>query len=411
MSEHIDNPTQRKERLKRVIQQLHAGKTVDEVKAEFAALLADVGPTEIAENEQALIDEGLPETEIKRLCDVHVAVFKASLEAQPEPEALPGHPVDTFRAENAAAAFYLEALQEALETVKAEPGPAQREQAQDRLAELRQYEKHYLRKENILFPYLEKYGFGGPSSVMWAIHDDVRADWKGLGELLAAGPDDAPEAFAAQLDQLFERLDTAIREMFYKEENILFPTALDMLSQEEWAAVRAQGPDIGYAYLEPGEQWLSHATGGEPSVPAAEEVALRNLFHLDTGLLTHQEINLVLNHLPIEISYVDKSDAVRYFSQTAERVFPRSPAIIGRQVQKCHPPASVHRVQQILDEFRAGERDEAEFWIQMQGRFIHIRYVAVRDESGAYQGILEVVQDVTHIRGLKGEKRLLDEEV
>jgi hypothetical protein len=134
------------------------------------------------------------------------------------------------------------------------------------------------------------------------------------------------------------------------------------------------------------------------------------LLHLDTGTLTAQEVNLLLTHLPIDITYVDKEDTVRFFSQTKERIFPRSPAIIGRKVQKCHPPASLHRVQRIVDDFRAGRQDEAEFWIQMQGQFVHIRYFAMRDEQGEYQGTLEVTQDIARIRTLEGEQRLLDEE-
>jgi DUF438 domain-containing protein len=143
--------------------------------------------------------------------------------------------------------------------------------------------------------------------------------------------------------------------------------------------------------------------------PAEAQAAAGELLHLDTGALTVQELNLMLKHLPIDLTYVDKDDTVRYFSQTAERIFPRSPAIIGLKVQKCHPPASVHRVQQILDDFRAGRRDVAEFWIQMKGKFIHIRYFAIRDEKGEYQGTLEVTQDVSHIRMLEGERRLLDD--
>jgi DUF438 domain-containing protein len=130
---------------------------------------------------------------------------------------------------------------------------------------------------------------------------------------------------------------------------------------------------------------------------------------LHTGALTVREIDLLLNHLPVEVSYVDTDDRVRFFTQEGKRIFPRAAAIIGRTVQKCHPPASVHRVQRILDDFRAGRREEAEFWVQMGGRFIHIRYFAVRDAGGEYQGALEMVQDVTHIRELQGERRLLDE--
>ncbi len=419
MSEHINNQIQRKETLKMLIRELHAGKTIEDVKDEFAALLRDVGATEVAEMEQALIAEGLPEMEIKRLCDVHVAVFRESLDAQPSPETLPGHPVHTFRAENSAAARVLDALQEALDALETRPGAAHRlrsgqaqlEQASARLRELREYEKHYLRKENILFPYLEQHGFTGPSSVMWAIHDDVRAGWKALDGLLSAGPGDDPAAFNARIVEVFEPLNTAIREMFYKEDNILFPAALEKLSEEEWRAIHAQEPEVGYCYVEPGNQWPLGSIPLEtaPS-PVEAQAAAENLLPLDTGALAPQQINLLLTHLPVDITYVDKDDTVRFFSQGKERIFPRSPAIIGRKVQKCHPPASVHRVQKILDDFRAGRRDVAEFWIQMQGKFIHIRYFATRDEQGEYQGTLEVTQDITRIRTLEGERRLVDEE-
>lgn len=427
MSEYINNQTKRQEILKRLIRELHEGKTVEDVKEEFAALLRDVGAAEVAEMEQALIAEGLPETEVKRLCDVHVAVFRESLDAQAKPETIPstplragpGHPVHTFRAENIAAARVLDALQEALETLKATPDAAHLEQARKRLQELREYEKHYLRKESILFPYLEQHGFAGPSSVMWAIHDDVRAGWKALDELLAAGPGDdrsaepsrrSPNTLDARIDELFEPLNTAIREMFYKEENILFPTALEKLSEDEWIAIRAQEPEVGYCYVEPGNQWPRVAAAQAAAPPPVEPQAeAEELIHLDTGVMTAQEVNRLLTHLPVDITYVDKDDTVRYFSQTKERIFPRSPAIIGRKVQKCHPPASVHRVQQILDDFRAGRRDVAEFWIQMKGMFIHICYFAIRDEKGEYQGVLEVTQDISRIRALEGERRLLDD--
>ena len=246
---------------------------------------------------------------------------------------------------------------------------------------------------------------------MWAIHDDVRADWKKLETVLSAGPGDDPAAFIAQIDAVFEPLNTAMREMFYKEENILFPTSLEKLSEEEWLAVRVQEPDIGYCFVQPGTQWPAEPVDTQPA--AALEKALEvsgNLLHLDTGTLTPEEVNLMLTHLPIDITYVDSEDTVRFFSQSRERIFPRSPAIVGRKVQKCHPPASLHKVQQILDDFRAGRQEEAEFWIQMGGRFIHIRYFALRDEQGTYRGTVEVTQDIGGIHALEGERRLLDDQ-
>jgi len=421
MSEYINNHSKRQETLKELIKQLHDGATVEQVKAQFAQLLSDVGASEIAEVEQALIQGGVPETEVKRLCDVHVAVFQESLEAQAQPESQPGHPVHTFRAENEAVAPVLERLQAAFDALLATPGLETLGNAQRALATLREYERHYLRKENIVFPYLERHGFSGPSSVMWAIHDDIRSGWRALDELMGARPE-SPEAFAEQVRGVLPPMVEAIRQMVYKEENILFPTALEKLSDEEWAAVRAQEDEIGYAYIQPGDQWppaqvaakaraatkpeaVAYAHGQAPSKPDRQA-----LIPLDVGALTAKQINLLLTHLPVDVTLVDENDAVRFFSQTRERIFPRSPAIIGRKVQLCHPPTSIHRVQRILDDFRSGARDEAEFWIQMENKFIHIRYFALRDQEGSYQGTLEVSQDVTGIRALEGEHRLLDDD-
>jgi hypothetical protein len=275
-----------------------------------------------------------------------------------------------------------------------------------------------VRNENVLFPYLEKQGFSGPSSVMWGIHDEVRALWKELAELLESGPGDAPERFKTRVNEVFEPLANEIREMFYKEENILYPTALEKLSGDEWWEIRVQSADLGYCYVTPGDQWPPEETALETvwTLETPEKAgASRGLLHLDTGTVSPEVVNLLFNHLPVELSYVDENDRVVFFTQTGERIFPRSPAVIGRTVQKCHPPSSVDRVEQILTDFRAGRRDVAEFWIQMalddgDDHFIHIRYFAVRDDHGDYRGTLEIVQDVTRIRELEGEKRLLDDE-
>jgi len=408
MGEYLNNREKRREVLKGLIRQLHEGRTVEEVKEEFSRLLQEIGASELAEVEQALIAEGMPEHEIKRLCDVHVAVFREVLDAQARPETIPGHPVHTFLAENVACARVLDDLRQALENLQAAPTPEHLETARRRLEELRRYERHYLRKENILFPFLEKHGFTGPSRVMWAIHDDIRAGWKALAEVLNNPPADAG-LLRARIQGTFLPLEKMIREMFYKEENILYPTALEMLTPEEWLAIRAQEEGIGYAFVVAGDQWPPREKAA-PAVPPTEQpLTTEGTLRLDTGFLTVEEINRLLRYLPVDLTYVDREDRVRFFSQTKERIFPRSPAVIGRKVQQCHPPASVHRVQRILDDFRAGRRDQAEFWVQTRGRFIHIVYYAVRDEQGEYRGTLEVTQDITHLRELQGERRLLEE--
>jgi DUF438 domain-containing protein len=394
---------ERKDALKAVIRALHQGKTVDQVKNEFSALLADVGGGEIAALEQELISEGLPEEEIKRLCDVHVAVFEDALDLQVQVEASAGHPVEMLRAENREVEQVIQQLEQAV-------ADSDWQGARARLAALREYEKHYVRKENILFPYLERHGFSGPSSVMWAIHDDVRAAWKSLGNLLADGPGKDAPGYRAQVQSAAGELSKVIRDMVYKEENILVPAAMERLSEPEWRAVQEQEPTIGFFRVAPASDLSREpapASSAAGSTAVSRDEAGAGLLALDTGALTVQQVNLLLTNLPVDVTYVDDADRVRYFSAGRERIFPRSPAIIGRQVQKCHPPASMHRVQEILDSFRAGDRDDAEFWIQMGGRFVYIRYFALRDRAGAYQGTLEVSQDVTGIRALDGEKRLL----
>ncbi len=407
MSEYIDNQTQRQALLKDLIRRLHEGEPLEAVKQDFAAQLGDATAGEIAEMEQALIAEGVTEEQIKQLCDVHVAVFRESLDTQAPAETTPGHPIFTMRAENLAVGRILAQLGEALEDLKNLPGPSTLAAAHAQLAKLRVYERHYLRKENILFSYLEKHGFHGPSSVMWAIHDDIRRMWKELAALLA---DESPDP--AAFDGVFGPLDTAIREMIYKEEHILFPAALERLSEAEWGAIRDQEPEIGFCYVLPGKQWqprLDPRAAEEQAITPPAPTGAGGVIPLDVGALTPEQLNLLLTTLPIDVTFVDETDTVRFYSQTRERIFPRTPAIIGRQVQNCHPPQSMGRVQQILDDFRAGTRDAAEFWIQMGGKFIHIRYFALRGAVGAYRGTLEVTQDLAPLRALEGERRLLNE--
>ena len=236
---------------------------------------------------------------------------------------------------------------------------------------------------------------------MWATQDDVRVSIKAFLRLLEEDVDQAKE----HLPPLAE----AIRSMFYKEEHILLPTALRMLTEAEWVEIRDQSPEIGFCLIRPGDQWQPMVVVAEASQEAAQ-ISAQGVLPLETGGLTLAQVNLLLTHLPIDVTFVDEADTVRYFSQGREaRIFVRTPAIIGRKVQNCHPPASVQVVEHILDEFKAGERDAAAFWIQMAGKFVHIRYFALRDAQGTYKGTIEVTQDLAPLRALEGERRLLAE--
>ena len=407
MSEYIDNVTRRKQIILNVLRGLHEGKSLEEVKAEFGALAAEISSAEIAEVEQMLMNEGLPAEEIQRLCDVHVAVFRDNLDNQRPPEAIPGHPVHTFRAENQIVLRLLDAMAADLARWDAE-GDSTARPLTASLENLMQLDRHYLRKENMLFPYLEQVGFRGPSTVMWGIHDDIRGSLRQLKSALAEA---TPEL--KKISALFNAVAMMIREMVYKEEKILLPAALERLKEADWVAIRDQENEIGYCLITPGNEWMPrpqdlHAADPQPLAQPQGSLP-EGLLALSTGALSLEQINLMLCNLPVDITYVDENDEVRFFSQTRERIFDRTPAIIGRTVQNCHPPQSVHRVQQILDDFRAGLRSVAEFWIQMGGKFVHIRYFALRDAAGKYHGTLEVTQDVAGIRALQGERRLLDD--
>ncbi len=414
MSEFINNHSLRKEKLKEALRQIHEGKPYQEVKEVFRDILSNASAGEIAEIEQALIAEGLPVEDIQYLCDVHVAMFRESLDTQTMPEMIPGHPVYTFRAENELAALALNDTRLAIEGYKAQPNAETRQRLSDSVKKLRLYDNHYLRKENLLFPFLEKFGFSGPSNVMWGIHDDIRKAWKQMTTILESNRADSRE-LGQELEKIYTPAENAIREMFYKEEHILLPNALERLSDADWRAIYDQEDEFGFSFATRGSDWppsdqmkkedtdkIKETLKPERSEPMSD-------YPLTHGDLTIKQIDMMLKNLPVDITFVDENDTVRYYSETPERIFKRTPAIIGRKVQNCHPPASVDKVVKIVEDFKAGKRDVAEFWIQMKGMFIHIRYFAMRDAQGTYKGTLEVSQEITGIRKLEGEKRLLDD--
>jgi len=406
MSEYINNISKRKETLKNVLRQLHEGRSVDEVKAEFSQLLQEVGSSEIAEVEQMLIADGIPVEEIQNLCDVHVAVFQESLNQQPSPETVPGHPVFTFQAENRLLETTLEHLKDFLDQYIQNGDEHYFLALRSISADLQTFNCHYLRKEHLLFPILEKLGFEGPSKVMWGVHDQIRAQIKRFFTLLNVEPAPLPENLAEE----FTALSTSMIDMIYKEEHILFPAALEKLTEKDWGIIHSQESEFGYFKVKPQEVWQANSQPERKRyIPEDENLYTSGELPLNTGALTLQQIDLMLNHLPVDVTFVDENDEVRYFSRGYERIFSRSTAIIGRKVQNCHPPQSLARVQRIVDDFRSGKRNTAEFWIQMQGKFIHIRYFAIRDEHNIFRGTLEVSQDVTSIRALEGERRLLDD--
>jgi len=399
MSEYINNSAKRKEEIKALILDLHAGGEPDEIRERFRRLVGTVSAVEIARLEQELIDEGLPAEDVTKLCDVHVSIFEGALESEEGVQVPPGHPVHTFKYENFAAGEVLGLLEEALTRLPSQDALGQ---ARSYAEQLGQVERIYLRKENLLFPFLERHGVSGPTSVMWASHDKIREEMRALRAALKEGESGA-------IREAFAPLAEDIRSMFNKEEQILLPTALKVLDESEWVAIRDQSEELGYCLIRPGDEWNPDAQPAELPVPSAYGAPTDGLVDLGTGALTPEQIRLLLGSLPVDVTFIDETDTVRYYSEGIQgRVFTRTPSVIGRKVQNCHPPQSVHIVNRLLDDFKSGKRDVAEFWIQMPGRFIHIRYFPLRKEDGTYRGTLEVTQDLTPLRALSGERRLLD---
>ncbi len=407
MSELLDNRRHRIEALKEIIKSLHDGADPASLKEEFGELLAEVGPTEIAAMENSLMADGMAQTEIQRMCDVHAAVLAGDSEDFASPEIVPGHPIHTFGLEN-------ERIREIVGEYRAVAENLAQDVTGDLLQAWRQahealvgLEVHYRRKEYLVFPFLEKAGIAGPPKVMWGVHDEIREKFSAAGELLENVADlDADQVALATVAVLQPMLDQ-VSGMTDKEQKILWPMTLEHLSLQDWEAVRSQWDEFGEGLAAPAGVWLP-VLAQLPEAPV--DLPSDDAITLPSGHLSLRQLTSLLNTLPMDLTFVDAEGRVAFFSEGADRVFERNRAIVGRRVEDCHPPKSVHIVEQVVSDLRSGERDVAEFWIQMGERFVHIRYFAVRDAgSGDYLGTLEVTQDIAPLRALDGERRLLAE--
>ena len=404
MSELIDNRAQRIRTLKGIIRRLHAGEAPDDVRNSLKTLVCQTDYSEIMAMEQELIADGMPVEEIQSMCDLHSQVTREVLVQLAPPPLPPGHPVDTFRRENEALRGSMARLQMAMKQVleTADDGDVTAPLLDWRQAlnELQDVDKHYQRKEHLLFTYLERHGISGPSKVMWGKDDQIRELLRDLAGALRES-----DATTAEWKLLAATTGAAaadaVHEMIYKEEQILLPICLERFTADEWAEIWASSPRYGWCLVEPRE-------GYRPVDPqAGSRTAEPGGITLPTGTLSLEQLVAIFSTLPVDLTFVDADDRVAFFSEGPKRVFARSRAIIGRLVQNCHPPRSVDVVDRILADFREGRQNVAEFWIPFTGRFVHIRYFAVRSEDGRYLGTLEVTQDVGAIRTLEGERRLL----
>jgi DUF438 domain-containing protein len=412
MSELINNSENRKELLKHMILQLHKGEAPEAIKTQLTNLLKGIPYDEVVEVEQELIKEGLPVEEVLKLCDIHAMVLDGNID-HTDAKAIPaGHPVDTFKKENRELEKLVLQLNGIYENVKRTAESSGDEVVDTNIMQmlsifnaLMDVDKHYRRKENLLFPFLETKGITGPPTVMWGKHDETRASLKNAIEVLQNSQGATAAEMVDIIDIVLSHASKSVTDMIMKEDEILFPMAMDELTDQEWYDVLQQTNEIGYCLFDPTDLWEPEnveSTTGEPGKEFAGGIV-----RLPSGSFNIQELTLLLNTLPIDVTFVDKNDKVKFFTQGQHRIFDRNRAILGRDVRMCHPPHSMHIVDQILNDFKSGKENAAPFWIQMGPKFIYITYLPLRDKDNNYMGTIEFSQDLTELRSLQGEQRLL----
>jgi len=390
-----------------MILQLHKGEAPDDVRNQLVRLMSKIPYGEVVEVEQELISDGvLSDEEVLKFCDLHTEALEGHIDHSSAKEVPEGHPVDVFIQENRELKKVIEQCESLYKELEASDSP---EKVNEVFIKLRQLfnnlmdvDKHYQRKENLLFPYLEKLGITGPPKVMWGKHDEVREMLKSVIETLATQEAVTADEARALIEMLFRPATNGIADMTMKEEEILLPMSMDKLTDSDWFEIAKQTNEIGYCLYDPQVEWKP-AIFDLTSMVKTESGNIQ----LPTGSFSNEELLAILNTLPVDITFVDRNDKVKYFSQAKERIFQRNRAILNRDVRMCHPPSSVHIVDQIVDDFKSGKADSAPFWIQMKDQFIHIEYFALRNEQGEYLGTIEVSQNLTERRKLEGEQRIL----
>jgi len=397
----------KKKLLKEIIKQLPGGAPPEEVKEKFKEALKGVSSEDIVKVEQELVKEGMPREELQKLCDVHMAVFAEQLQEQ-ELHLPPGHPISILIEEHRIMLERAEKLEEFIGMVEEAcdsvyVGDVLTE-LQNIAKEFQDSEKHYLREENVLFPIAEKHGITEPPAIMWMEHDKIREIKKKFINLVEKWNTMTFEEFKKRLSETAKPLCSVLPTHFYKENNILFPSTLQVAPIEEWIEARKEFDEIGYCCFTPPAATVKMAIEEQKAMAQASGETLE----FENGTLSKEEIESILDVLPIDISFVDRNDSVKYFNKAEKRIFVRTKSVIGRKVQLCHPQKSVHIVNKIVEAFKADKKDSAEFWITVAGRLVQIRYFAVRDKKGKYLGTMEVTQDLTDIKKIEGEKRLLD---
>ncbi|WP_188204016.1 DUF438 domain-containing protein [Desemzia incerta] len=394
---------QRQSILKDLLLRLHAGADKDLVKQDFEEHFSGISAFEISVMERRLLGEGINVEDIQKLCNIHASMFLGAIsdpENQSDEFKKPGHPIHVLKQENLAIESSLNRIQRLIEVYLLEPEPEIKDGLLKQLTILWQFDNHYARKENSMFPIMERYGITAPPKVMWGVDDDIRALFKQV--VLSVETN--------QLDQLKEEFATLkyeLEEMIVKEEEILIPMVSDIFNEDDWLKIEEESDEIGYCIVKPEAKWIPERTSFEDvSIPETEPAEQDANIHFKVGHLTPNELEKMLNLLPLELSFVDANDTVKYFNVgTGRKLFPRTKNAIGRQVENCHPPKSQPIVKKLIEDFKSGEKDSETLWFHARGEFVMVTYTAVRDDDGTYMGTLEYVQPIQNIIDLDGTEK------
>ena len=404
MSKNIDNSEKRLQDLLAFSMGMMSGESGKELIEKYQDAIDNITPHDMLSLEDKQVQMGMTPDIIKKDVEKIINVFSKSLDRYEWEKPKEGTFLYYLMIENAAFKFKLNQVKKILRSYRGRESSHFQELKAEllpRFIEFKTFDYHYIKKENILFPYLEKvWSNYRPLQVMWSLHDDIR---RTLKEVIALLED--PSTEWSDFNPILGKYYSLVFRMIQKEDIIIFPVATETVSEESWHEMHLQSFEYPFPFIEtpakPEEEKQSqHTKESFLSEPG--------MFVAETGNMTLEQVLLVFNHLPVDITVVDENDRVLFFNKPKERFFPRSPAIVGRSVNNCHPPESVHIVEEIVETFRKGDRNTATFWIELKGRFILIQYFALRNDKGAYKGVMEVSQDATDIRKLEGQRRLLN---
>ena len=379
---------ERQEILKNLMLRLHAGEDKEVIQEEFNEVFDEISPYEIQLMERNLMSEGITFAEIMSLCNVHANLMGSKVNTQTSVADFeqPGHPVHVMKMENLAIRGALDRVERLLVNYLETKDSTIEKGLRRQISLLDQFENHYQRKEYAMFPIMEKKGITAPPKVMWGVHDQIRDLYRDFKKALNDGKESTLEEFQIARDEMLE--------MIQKEENILIPMVEQVFHVDDWETIASQSPEYGYCIVKPEKEWAVKKSFS----PVKEETQVESEgdIPLSTGSLSLKELNLILNLLPMELSFVDAQNIVKYYNEGngEEKIFKRTPSAIGRDVILCHPPRVHETVQTIFEQLKSQQKEKEEMWFKTEDKMVHVTYHAVWDEEGKYMGCLEYVQDI-----------------